>query len=83
MIGSDPDRLDRLASTLLACADRVDGVRSELAVVLLGSPWRGHDAAGAWYPSDSGDDPGRSTPVSPGEACARVGELFPDVVGAR
>lgn len=44
MIGSDPDQLDQLAATMLACADRLDGVRSELAFVLVSSPWRGGDA---------------------------------------
>lgn len=44
VIGSDPDQLDQLAATMLACADRLDGVRSELAFVLAGSPWQGGDA---------------------------------------
>jgi hypothetical protein len=44
VIGSDPDQLDQLAATMLACADRLDGVRSELAFVLVSSPWRGGDA---------------------------------------
>ncbi|MFC3897729.1 hypothetical protein ACFOWZ_40195 [Lentzea rhizosphaerae] len=44
VIGSDPDQLDQLAATMLACADRLDGVRSELAFVLAASPWQGGDA---------------------------------------
>lgn len=44
VIGSDPDQLDQLAATMLACADRLDGVRSELAFALAGSPWQGGDA---------------------------------------
>jgi hypothetical protein len=44
VIGSDPDQLDQLAATMLACADRLDGVRSELAFVLASSPWQGGDA---------------------------------------
>ncbi|MEU0880518.1 hypothetical protein ABZ345_18095 [Lentzea sp. NPDC005914] len=44
VIGSDPDQLDQLAATMLACADQLDGVRSELAFVLVSSPWQGGDA---------------------------------------
>ena len=47
VIGSDPDQLDQLAATMLACADRLDDVRSELAFVLAGSPWQGGDADAA------------------------------------
>lgn len=44
VIGSDPEQLEQLAAALLAGAERLDEVRSELAFVLVSSPWQGGDA---------------------------------------
>jgi hypothetical protein len=81
--------------TAVTAADQVrhlldEVLGAESAVLVQSRTARGQvsiaiavDAAGDWYLSDSEGDPGRSTPVSRDEACARVGELLPDVVGAR
>lgn len=79
----------------VTAADQVkhvlDGVLgSESAVLVQSRSAQGQvsiavaiDAGGAWYLSDSEDDPDRGTPVSRDEAYARITELLSDVVAAR